>query len=62
MYGVLPGIWYFAPGSKSASDLGTGGAIPWYLHLECTNTWLFNHIHRLKVNLQYCIVYLTVQL
>ena len=26
-------MWYLAPGSKSSLALGTGGAIPWCLHL-----------------------------
>lgn len=28
MYGMLAGMWYFAPGSKSISDLSSGGFIP----------------------------------
>lgn len=34
MYGVFPGMWYFAPGSKSSSVRTTGGDIPWYPHLK----------------------------
>ena len=34
MKGVLAGIWYFAPGSKSVAGLPTGGATPWYMHLS----------------------------
>lgn len=34
MYGVLAGMWYLAPGSKSSSDLSTGGDTPWYRHLK----------------------------
>ena len=34
IYGVLEGMWYFAPGSKSSSLLFTAGEIPWYLHLQ----------------------------
>src|SRR5262245_11918478 len=30
MYGVDAGTWNFAPGSKSASERGTGAAMPWY--------------------------------
>lgn len=32
-YGTLAGIWNFAPGSKSSSDLGVGGHKPWYFNL-----------------------------
>lgn len=34
IYGVLDGMWYLAPGSKSSSVLGIGEVIPWYLHLK----------------------------
>lgn len=33
MYGILAGIWNFAPGSKSISDRSTGGLIPPYFSL-----------------------------
>lgn len=31
---MFAGIWYFAPGSKSSSDLRTGGLIPMYCSLS----------------------------
>lgn len=34
MQGVLAGMWYLHPGSKSFSDRSTGGFIPWYLVLS----------------------------
>ena len=33
MYGVSDGMWYFAAGSKLASERVVGGTIPWYLVL-----------------------------
>lgn len=34
IYGVVFGIWYLQPGSKSASVLGTGGSRPWISSLS----------------------------
>lgn len=34
MYGTLAGMWYLEPGSKSISDLNTGGFIPPYCSLQ----------------------------
>ena len=35
MYGVLAGMWYLHPGSKSFSVLSTAGSILWCLVLSC---------------------------
>lgn len=34
MYGILAGMWNFDAGSKSISDLRTGGLIPPYRSLK----------------------------
>ena len=40
VYGVLPGMWYLAPGSKSASVRSTGGRMPWYFSRIAHHAWL----------------------
>ena len=40
MYSTLAAMWYFAPGSKSASDLITGDLIPWYSSLKIISFYL----------------------
>lgn len=39
MYGILAGIWNFAPGSKSISERSTGGLMPPYRSLKYSIEW-----------------------
>src|SRR5215510_973225 len=42
VYGVLPGMWYLAPGSKSSSLRSTGGLTPWYLRRRSHQALLYS--------------------
>ncbi|MCY1454587.1 hypothetical protein D9M71_716640 [compost metagenome] len=41
MYGVLPGTWYLAPGSKNSSPRAEAGATPWYLAFRSHHALLY---------------------
>lgn len=42
IYGIFAGTWYFDPGSKSSSDLKTGGLIPPYFSLKIRFVFIFD--------------------
>ena len=42
MYGVLPGTWYFAPGSKNSSPRALTGATPWYFAFSSHQALLYS--------------------
>src|SRR5271163_3094307 len=42
MYGTFAAIWYFAPGSKSASERSSGGAIPSYSRRKSHHALLYS--------------------
>lgn len=44
MYGILAGIWNLLAGSKSISDLKTGGLIPPYRSLKEMNLRVVQYI------------------